>query len=109
MILPTASGPSQPPPAPTPKQVTTSRTQVGDEPPPLYSDGRILTDGNSSDRSYCWNTTYCLEPEGMHTVYVEVVFVFNSDSCMGGFYIAASERCLVTGGCVVPMNIKVFV
>ena len=72
MILPTASGPSQPPPAPTPKKVTTSRPpQVRSEPPPVYSDGvrsyylpgAQLTVSSLKDAGY------------VHTVQLGVVFV----------------------------------
>ncbi|CAL8315233.1 unnamed protein product [Lota lota] len=82
MILPTASGPSQPPPTPTPKQVTTSRTTQGSS---STVGVRIATS------SFSLQETFLTSPDELYRTFInqEFVQVFTHaaaqvDGCHGG-------------------------
>ncbi|CAL8392208.1 activator of 90 kDa heat shock protein ATPase homolog 1 [Gadus morhua] len=97
MILPTASGPSQPPPAPTPKQVTTSRTQISTSvPAKAVPQGPQQGSGSTagvriSTCSFSLKETFLTSPDELYRTFInqEFVQVFTLsaaqvDGCRGG-------------------------
>lgn len=97
MILPTASGPSQPPPVPAPKQVTTSRTQISTGVPAKAAPKRPQQANSGtagvriSTSSFSLKETFLTSPDELYRTFInqEFVQVFTHsaaqvDGCRGG-------------------------